>query len=471
MDAMRKMDALRSKLHKHQTTRRLSNIIAPEDTAPELDDNELRLRRGLQLQRTVTDQLLGYIAAVTVAFDTLADAQATLRDGGISDLVEVGYPGAGTTSHVAKALLAGFLDARGIVCSTVVGAHGPLETVRATLAACSEDLKQSDLAMAELSRYSSKMEALADETYERGEKAHDSPQVQAKFARNREKLRKASVAASVAQLRARDSLQLCTERREHLCELAGVVIGGTAEALRLVATKLVPVLASASQSCPGRPFEQAFSRSEGSSMEARPPPGRAAAPEIDVEAVVGGLPDGEATNPFEEDLQAAEDASPISAMRTPESGGCEDDAFSKISRLRSSRALLGAGAFQSSGDAAIPMPDSESERGGLSSDDPFGLAQGGADDECWATNAFESNPEPAEGQGSNPFNPFDDDLQEEEEEGVEDVGATVGEVAAPQVDRRRCSDGAFYTKEEFLEHFGAIEGQIEWDIAKGTRFS
>eukprot|EP00421_Protoceratium_reticulatum_P067292 CAMPEP_0168407826 /NCGR_PEP_ID=MMETSP0228-20121227/26360_1 /TAXON_ID=133427 /ORGANISM="Protoceratium reticulatum, Strain CCCM 535 (=CCMP 1889)" /LENGTH=382 /DNA_ID=CAMNT_0008421503 /DNA_START=16 /DNA_END=1165 /DNA_ORIENTATION=+ len=210
----------------HNPRRYAANDLA----ALGLDQGELRLREGLQWQRSVVDLLVGYVAAVDNVFGALVQAHVALDEKLLST----------ADAPMAKPLLAAVRTAHAVIRETVEATHGQLEARRDTLTAWATSVAEADFAAAEVRRYTAKLEVLSDEDAELRSRGKASPaKAEARLQRNREKLQGAEEAAARARTRSRDSL------RDGLCKLASKVLTGTAGALHCCVGRLPPVEASA----------------------------------------------------------------------------------------------------------------------------------------------------------------------------------------------------------------------------------
>eukprot|EP00928_Gymnodinium_smaydae_P000410 TRINITY_DN10160_c0_g1_i1.p1 TRINITY_DN10160_c0_g1~~TRINITY_DN10160_c0_g1_i1.p1 ORF type:complete len:642 (-),score=129.48 TRINITY_DN10160_c0_g1_i1:148-2031(-) len=216
------MHSLRSKLRKHRSTRVFLKREASESSPAYMDADERELHALLQQQCGSVEALLAYVAAVPAAFESILRVQAGLREAKVERLEGV--------EESSRLLLAGLQESAQLVGAMAQCTQGPLEALRATLQACAEDCRNAEEASNELERYSSKFRDLADEHFERQEHGKEREKEQMRYERNRAKLQRASVDASVARQRARDSLQLCAARRPRLAELAQGALASTAEA-------------------------------------------------------------------------------------------------------------------------------------------------------------------------------------------------------------------------------------------------
>jgi len=210
-----------SKLSKHQITR---SFMAPKaNSADDFDQNQSQLRENLEWQCRVADVLHGYTVLVANAFGSLMNALQQLDDVNIGD--------AGSAGTMAKALINGLKEAQDKTSEMAASMRLPLETHRAIIAACFDDLTQADNAAAEAKRYNLKLESLSDEAVDRNDRGHSSAKAQARLARNRDKLNNALKEAAVRQTRVQDSLLACMSRKDKLCELTLEAVQGTVEAL------------------------------------------------------------------------------------------------------------------------------------------------------------------------------------------------------------------------------------------------
>mmetsp|Transcript_101119 Transcript_101119/g.286618 ORF Transcript_101119/g.286618 Transcript_101119/m.286618 type:complete len:436 (+) Transcript_101119:115-1422(+) len=224
-----------SLLRKHKSTRRLA---APVKNELQLEDWETELRQGLDWQRRVADALPGYAEAVACAFEQLACAHQALDEGCIGGVGE-------DINAMAKSLLRGLQEAHAATRAMAEKMRIPLETHRATLSACADDLARADVAVNEALRYEDKVNSLASDD----EENPVSPKAEAKVERNRAKLQQATNVASVAQTRAHDSLHSCIARKGILCRIAREVVQCTAGVISGAALRLAtPFNADASPS-------------------------------------------------------------------------------------------------------------------------------------------------------------------------------------------------------------------------------
>lgn len=207
------MQALRRKLQKHKTTRRLVSHESCNQADDELEDD---LRDDLAWQQRLVRSLLDYSAAVATAVGALTQAHEALLDGGIDDI---------KCGPVVRALLKSLRGASKNTGDAVAAIHA-LRSFDQSLAGHEEDLREADRAAAEHKRYDEKVREMADK-----ENSQAQTQGRAKMERNREKLQRSSIGAETAHKRALGALQHCAARRESLCDLANEVIRASAHAL------------------------------------------------------------------------------------------------------------------------------------------------------------------------------------------------------------------------------------------------
>lgn len=221
------MKTFGAKLLKHHTTRKLVKVISPELDQVQRDDQlDHELREGLQWQQCLVDALLTYSDAVSAAFESLAQAQEALMEGGI-DMVEDAAPLAGALARSAR-------EARSFVHNVVSQKRGPLEMFKAGLMQAAVDVQKADRSATEFQRYNEKVEGLADTDFEQREHGEVSKKAQARLTRNKDKLDGAAMAASVAHLRAVDALHGCSQRHGALCDIAVQIVTAGSSALRAV---------------------------------------------------------------------------------------------------------------------------------------------------------------------------------------------------------------------------------------------
>eukprot|EP00928_Gymnodinium_smaydae_P081304 TRINITY_DN64850_c0_g1_i1.p1 TRINITY_DN64850_c0_g1~~TRINITY_DN64850_c0_g1_i1.p1 ORF type:complete len:592 (+),score=132.52 TRINITY_DN64850_c0_g1_i1:225-1778(+) len=165
------------------------------------------------------------LAAFATAHDELTGADIA------ADLSE-------EAAAVLAALHAGAVEARRACWSVLPQAQAQLKSVRTSLTACAQDLESSDCAEAELKRCSGELESLADGLLDRQERGKRSSQAKAKLERSRARMQEASVASSIAQNKALESLKVSAEHRSLVCDLARTVLGSVASALSLTAAHL-----------------------------------------------------------------------------------------------------------------------------------------------------------------------------------------------------------------------------------------
>jgi len=208
------MQALKNKLQKHKTTRRLCS--APSNEAD--DQIDVILREDLAWQQRLVDSLLHYSTAVASAMNALTAAHEALLEGGIDEADCTATP-------VARVLLANLQNAVCITGEAAVGTDS-LRALSTTLAGYAEDLRLADIAAAEQKRYDAKINDLSDVVANR-----PSSKVTARMERNRGKLDVVVGGANVAHERASSSLQACVAQKGVLLELADSVIKAAAEGL------------------------------------------------------------------------------------------------------------------------------------------------------------------------------------------------------------------------------------------------
>lgn len=217
---------IRTKLQKHQSTRRLlASPKAGADAESWLDAPEAELRKATAWQQNLVEALTTYGDVVAGAFAALAAAHEALQAAGIAEA-----EGAGP---LAQELSSNLRAAHVVACRAKDSAKLPLETTSVALASCLNDVKSADAATGELRRYSSKFEMLADEDHDRrqlGRTTRSSSRT--RLQRNRSKLQNAADAASVARSKALDLLRSQDSQRGRVCQLAGQMVMSTLGALR-----------------------------------------------------------------------------------------------------------------------------------------------------------------------------------------------------------------------------------------------
>lgn len=210
-----------------------------------LEPQDIELREGLKWQCAIADAIFAYMDSVPAAFEALLLAHEKLTQAGIviSD-----------TAPDASPLLERLREATGHILDVVGSTSKPLRTIRGTLQACSDDMKQADIATSELRHYSQKVKVLTSDNFDQREKkkgvaaavgrlvgktntaqrdcATDSPtKVSARIRRNREKMHHWADEASVRQARTRDTLKACLMRQESMIKSAQDVVCSVVQAI------------------------------------------------------------------------------------------------------------------------------------------------------------------------------------------------------------------------------------------------
>jgi len=207
------MECLRSRLHRHQTIRRL--LPRHEECNYEDDEN---LRSGLEVQRRASKALATYCDNVIVAFKAMLKAHEALTEGGLCELEEV--------RETADALLSGFRGAHAKAVEMAKDLRVPLEVHQARLRACQGDVAAADRAAEDHRWYTEKVNGInATETrrLRQGER----------LMRNEQKLQRASHNIDLLQARSDEALRECSKRKAALVDMAAQALDAVAGALHL----------------------------------------------------------------------------------------------------------------------------------------------------------------------------------------------------------------------------------------------
>jgi hypothetical protein len=188
-------------------------------TAPswELEPCQPEHVESLEWQCAFTEALVGYTSAMRTAFEFLGKANESLRKRGLGQ------------NKLERALLECFGDAADMATTLAETVRLPLETTRATLAACKDDVRQASVDAACVEQRNKKLGSLT---------AHGARAWRLKSARD--KLDQAMHSSSVSRTRAEDSLRGCILRENDLCCVARKLMLGTAEALHTAVWPLAP---------------------------------------------------------------------------------------------------------------------------------------------------------------------------------------------------------------------------------------
>jgi hypothetical protein len=191
---------------------------AAETDNPDIDETEAESRTDFEWQRRFAHALHGYAASVKTAFAALQQVHELLEENGADEVSDV--------APVARALLRGCKEAHNCARDVDEAVRSLIDAHCSTLDVCANALAESDRATAKVRWYTSKVEALEVSPVAAEKSA-------AKLTRNRAKLREASDIERVLRIRATDSLNSCTLRRDNLCQIATQVVTGTVKALSL----------------------------------------------------------------------------------------------------------------------------------------------------------------------------------------------------------------------------------------------
>merc|ERR1712100_220553 len=147
---------------------------------------------------------------MSTAFEHLQQARGVLQADGLSSSSD--------TAAMEEMLLSTFGDAHDKISDLIKTVRPRLETCRATVLACVEDLHEAERTASKVKAQLNSLDVLV----KKGACGSRVEKIQGK-------LGPATHLASVARTRALDSLQGCSSRQRDLCQLTSNFMGGTSE--------------------------------------------------------------------------------------------------------------------------------------------------------------------------------------------------------------------------------------------------
>lgn len=233
-------DKFGKQLKSFKTTRKLLIHQHPEEierNPNELPEAERALRQDFAWQQRLTEALLKYADAVSMALLNVGCAHEGLVNAGAAD--------AGVDTLVLEALLQSLLEAHRICSGVATRTQRPLEAHSAALADCGKHVREADLSAAELRHYREKLDGLKEDKKTAIKKAREAGQE--KFAavwehdavkRNQAKLKQAEEESAAADARAKKAMDHVASQREGLCQITRNTFGDVCQAFQCMARPL-----------------------------------------------------------------------------------------------------------------------------------------------------------------------------------------------------------------------------------------
>lgn len=180
----------------------------------DLDANQLDQLRSIEHQYKISDSLLGFIDCMSGAFEHLQQARGALKADGMSISSD--------TAAMEDMLLNTFGEAYDNMSSLIKIVRPQLETCRATVLACVDDLQEAERTASKAKIHLKSFDKLV-------KKDASGSSIQ----KMQGKLGPATHSASVARTRALDSLQGCSTRQRELCQATRKIMDTTSQAVQV----------------------------------------------------------------------------------------------------------------------------------------------------------------------------------------------------------------------------------------------